>query len=72
MAKVTAKKIAQNVKDGTREAGHRLEADGERAKRDVVGDRMTTTQKAKSMLKEGSERTKAAVDKTKREVRNRS
>ena len=72
MARVTGKKIAANVKDAASEAGHRFRADAERGKRDVGGNQMTAGQKVKSVAKEGSERTKAGLDKAKRGLRNRT
>jgi F0F1-type ATP synthase membrane subunit b/b' len=64
------KKAGADVKDSLNEAGHRANAEGEQAKRDVAGDQMTAGQKAGSMLRQGTETIKADVDKTKRDVRD--
>jgi hypothetical protein len=59
-----------DVRDTINEAGHRSEAEGERAKREVAGDALTPGEKAASVLNEGKERVLAEVDKTKRDVRD--
>jgi hypothetical protein len=67
--KRTAQKTKKNIRDASDEFAHRLKAGGERAKRSVAGDAMTTTQKTKSALREAGHRTAAGVDKTKRKLR---
>ncbi len=64
------KKAVDDTKDALHEAGHRTEAEMERAKRDAAADEMTTGEKVKSVLHEDAERTKADVDKAKRNVRD--
>jgi len=54
------KKTGANVKDALNEAGHRANAEGEKAKRDLAGDQMTSGEKVGSMFRQA----------TKRDVRN--
>ena len=56
----------EEAKDATREAGHRVAAEGEHLKRDVAGDEMTTSQKVGSVAKEAKHRTQAEIDAAKR------
>jgi hypothetical protein len=63
------KKTGENVKDTLNEAGHRANAEGEKAKRDLAGEQMTTGEKVGSMFRQGTETVKADVDATKRDVR---
>jgi len=63
------KKGVDNVKDTVSEIGHRSEAEGEQAKRDVAGDSMTATEKAGSVLHQGTETLKGDYDAAKRDVR---
>jgi len=64
------KDAAENVKDASSEAIHKASADAESAKRADLGDDMTVGQKAGSVLSEASDRTKAAIDRTKIELRD--
>jgi hypothetical protein len=64
------KKTGDNVKDTLNETGHRANAEGEQAKRDLAGDQMTSGEKVNSMFRQGTETIKADVDATKRDVRN--
>jgi hypothetical protein len=64
------KKTGDNLTDTLREAGHRANAEGEQAKRDLAGDQMTPGEKVGSMVRQGTETIKAGVDATKRDVRN--
>jgi hypothetical protein len=64
------KKGAENVKDAVSEIGHRSEAEGEQAKRDVAGDSMTATEKLGSVVHQGTETVKADLDAGKRDVRS--
>jgi hypothetical protein len=68
--KDTIGNVVNNVKDTISEAGHRSAAEGEQAKRDALGDQMTTGEKAGSLLNQGAETIKANVDASKREVRS--
>ena len=63
-------KAVGNVKDTFSEAGHRANAEGERASREAAGDTMTTGQKVGSIVREGKETAQAEVDRGKRAVRN--
>ena len=58
------------MKDTVGEAGHRSAAEAEQAKRDVAGDRMTASEKARSLLNQGAETVKGDFDAAKRDVRN--
>ena len=64
------KKTIDNVSDTFSEAGHRANADAERANRDVAGDVMTPGEKVGSIVNEGKESVLADVDRTKRDFRN--
>ncbi len=70
-AKKDGRVLADDLKDSISEVKHRAAAAGERARRDVAGDVMTTGEKAGSAIKEAGHRGAAAIDKTKREVRDR-
>ena len=63
-------KAVKNVKDTVNEHRHKAAADLEHETRDVAGDEMTTTEKAKSALNEAKHRTQAAYDESKRDIRN--
>jgi hypothetical protein len=63
-------KLGPDVKDSANEAKHRVNAEGERAKRDLLGDSMPLGDKAKSAVNELKNRGAAEIDKTKREVRH--
>lgn len=63
-------KVVENVKDAASETGHRSDAEGEQAKRDVAGDTMTTSEKAGSMLNQAKNNVQAKADSTKRDIRN--
>jgi len=62
-------KTAKNIKDAITEAGHRSAAEGERAKRDLAGDEMTSSEKLGSMVNETKEDVLAEVDRAKRKIR---
>lgn len=68
----TIKHAADDVKDGLREAGHRTAAEGEKARRELLGDEMTTREKVGSGLNEAKHRTQAEIDAAKRKVRDRT
>jgi hypothetical protein len=70
--KKTVDRAVDDTKDALSEAQHRGEAEGERAKRDVAGDAMTPGERAGSVVNEKVNETQAAVDKAKREVRDRT
>ena len=62
-------KALKNTGDALKEGGHRLEAEGERGKREIAGDAMTPGEKLGSVGKEIVADGKAEVDKLKRETR---
>ena len=64
-----ARNAKKNVRDASSELVHRLKADEERADRSAAGRAMTTSQKAKSALRETGHRAAAGIDKTKRKLR---
>lgn len=64
-----ATKAKKNIRDASGELVHRLKADEERANRSAAGRAMTTSQKAKSALRETGQRTAAGIDRTKRKLR---
>jgi gas vesicle protein len=66
----TIKKAGADVKDAVREVAHRTNAEGERAKRKLLGDELTPTEKAGSALNEGKERVQAEIDRAKRRLRD--
>jgi hypothetical protein len=65
-------KTGRDVKDSAKEVKHRLIAEGERTKRDVLGDDMPLGEKAKSAVNELKNRGAAAIDKSKRELRDKA
>ena len=66
------KKAGADLHDAAEELKHRSVAGGERMKRDVLGDEMTTGEKVKSGANELKNRAQAEIDKTKRDVRDRT
>ena len=62
-------KTVKNVRDAVKEGVHRGNAEAEHDSRTAFGDVMTPGEKAGSVAREVREDAKAAVDKTKREVR---
>ena len=65
------RKNAADVKDAAKEVEHRIAAGAEKAKRELAGDAMTTTEKAGSVIKETGHKVAAETDKAKREVRDK-
>ena len=63
-------KTVNNIKNTASEAGHRANADGERATREIAGDEMTSGEKLGSVIREGKERVEANVDRGKRDIRS--
>ncbi len=63
-------KTVDNVKDAISEIGHRTEAAGEQAKRDVAGDTMTPTEQIGSVFNQAKNNVQAEVDATKQDVRS--
>ncbi len=68
----TVKDTVDNVSDGVHEAGHRSEARAEQEKRNVAGDEMTASEKARSMINQGKNDVQAEYDKSKRDIRSNS
>lgn len=60
----------KDVRDGVKEAGHRTDADAERAKRETAGNTMTTGEKLESVGNETKHRLEAEGDKAKRAIRD--
>ncbi len=70
--KKAVKDTVDNTIDKTKETMHRSSADGERMRRDLTGDQMTTSEKVTSVANETKERVAAGIDRTKQEVRDRT
>ncbi len=66
----SVKKVVDDARDAVHEGAHRSAADGERAKRDTLGDAMTPGEKIGSALNEAKHRTQAEIDSAKRDVRD--
>jgi hypothetical protein len=64
------KKALDDVKDTTNETAHRSNAEGEKAKRELLGDEMTTGEKAKSVANQAKETLQAEYDAAKKDVRH--
>ncbi len=64
------KKAIDDVKDTMNEAVHRSNAEGEKAKRDLLGDEMTAGDKAKSVANQAKETVQAEYDAAKKDVRD--
>jgi vacuolar-type H+-ATPase subunit E/Vma4 len=65
-------KVGNDIKDAARETKHRVVADAEHGKRDLLGDEMTLGEKGKSIVNEAKNRGAAEIDKTKRDLRDKS
>lgn len=66
------KKTVDDAKDTLHEAGHRSNAEGEKAKRELLGDEMTAGEKAKSVANQAKETVQAEYDAAKKDVRNQT
>jgi hypothetical protein len=66
------KDTVENVKDAASEAGHRVAAEAEQQKRNVVGDEMTTDAKASSMINQAKQTAQGDVDAMERDDRNKT
>ena len=64
------KKTIDDVKDAINEAAHRSNAEGEKAKRELLGDEMTIGEKAKSVANQAKESVQAEYDSAKKGVRD--
>ena len=65
-------KTVEDVKDALHESGHRSAAEGEHAKRELVGDEMTPGEHVKSVANEAKENVQAEYDAAKRNVRDQT
>ncbi len=66
------KKVLDDVKDGLNETAHRSNAEGEKAKRELLGDEMTVGEKAKSVANQANETVQAEYDAGKRDLRDKT
>jgi predicted neutral ceramidase superfamily lipid hydrolase len=66
------KDTVANVKDTASEAVHRVAAQVEQQKRNLVGDQMTTGEKASSMISQAKQTAQGDIDAMKREDRNKA
>ena len=66
------KRGIDDVKDSVHETQHRSAAEGERARRDVLGDELTPGEKVGSVANEAKQRAQAEVDAMKRELRDKT
>jgi len=66
------KDTVENVKDTASEAVHRVAAQVEQQKRNLVGDQMTTEAKASSMISQAKQTAQGDIDAMKREDRNKT
>jgi hypothetical protein len=64
------KHVAEDAKDSLHETKHRTVAEGEKARRELLGDEMTTREKVGSAVNEAKNRTQAEIDAAKRNVRD--
>jgi hypothetical protein len=60
-----------DVKDRVHESQHRSAAEGERGKRELLGDELTPGEKAGSVANEAKHRAQAEIDAMKRELRDK-
>jgi hypothetical protein len=65
------KDTVKNVKDTAGEAVHRVAAQAEQQKRNLVGDQMTTEAKADSMISQAKQTAQGDIDAMKREDRSK-
>lgn len=66
------KKGVEDVKDRVHENEHRSAAEGERARRDLLGDEMNLGEKASSIADEAKQAAQAEIDAIKREIRDKT
>jgi hypothetical protein len=66
------KDTVENVKDTVSEAVHRVAAQAEQQKRNLVGDQLTTEAKASSMISQAKQTAQGDIDAMKREDRNKT
>jgi hypothetical protein len=66
------KKTVDNVKDAFNEAGHKVNAENEQAKRDLAGDALTPAETVKSVANQAKEESLAGMDRAKQAIRNNS
>ena len=68
----SVKRTIDDVKDRVHETEHRSAADGERGRRELLGDELKPGEKAGSIANEAKERAQAEIDAMKRELRDRT
>lgn len=68
----TVKHVVDDARDATHEAQHRSVADVEKSKRETLGDELTPSEKAGSVLNEAKNRTQAEIDAAKRHLRDKT
>ncbi|HEV3156335.1 MAG TPA: hypothetical protein VGZ00_03215 [Candidatus Baltobacteraceae bacterium] len=68
--KDAGEKVGKQIKDGASEAAHRVTAEAERKKRELLGDKLPADKKAESVLKEAENNVQANVDAAKRKINN--
>jgi hypothetical protein len=61
-------KLGEKVKDGVTEAAHRVAAESERKKRELLGDHLTPGEKAKSVAEEAKQGAQASVSGAKKQL----
>ncbi|MGA7355019.1 MAG: hypothetical protein WA431_13375 [Candidatus Cybelea sp.] len=66
------KKTVDDVTDMIHEGHHRSEADAEKARRRLLGDEMTPSEKTGSVVNEAKDRTQAEIDAAKRNLRDKT
>jgi uncharacterized protein YoxC len=66
------KDTVKNVKDTASEAVHRVAAQAEQQKRNLIGEQMTTEEKASSMISQAKQTAQGDIDAMKREERDKT
>lgn len=70
--KDSIEKGIENVKDALSESSHRSAAEGEQAKRDLLGDELTPADRVKSVANQAKENVQADYDEAKRKLREKT
>jgi hypothetical protein len=70
-ARDAIKKTVDDATDTIHEGHHRSDADAEKARRRLLGDEMTPSEKAGSVVNEAKNRTQAEIDAAKRNLRDK-
>jgi hypothetical protein len=66
------KDTVKNVKDTASEVVHRVAAQAEQQKRNLIGEQMTTEEKASSMISQAKQTAQGDIDAMKREERDKT